>query len=59
MGPPSWGSQVDTFGRGHSHIGCACSSDDSGSLSPIFLKSVKVTLGGSTIESDATSTSSD
>ena len=59
MGPPSWGSQAGTFGRGHSHIGCAYSSDDSGSLSPNCLAQTVVIQGGSTIESDATSTSSD
>ena len=59
MGPPSWDSQAGTCGRDHSHIGCACSSFDSESLSPMCLARIIVIQGGSTIEFDATSTSSD
>lgn len=50
MGPPSWDSQAGTCGRDHSHIGCACSSDDSGPVRLFHLVA---------LDSDATRTSSD
>jgi hypothetical protein len=59
VGRPRWGSQASICGRGRSHIDCACSSDDSGSLSPMCLVHIIVIQGGSIVESDATSTSSD